>query len=79
MEAEPPIADSPKHKRRWFQFSLRSLLIVVTLLAAAFAYVGWQNRKWIAKGGPRPLLRLPAVWDNAANPKNAAHRAARYT
>ena len=27
MEAEPSKADSPKRKRRWFQFSLRTLLI----------------------------------------------------
>ena len=33
MEAEPTKAEPPKRKRRWFQFSLRTLLIVVTLLA----------------------------------------------
>ena len=32
MQAEPPKADPPKRKRRWFQFSLRTLMIVVTLL-----------------------------------------------
>jgi hypothetical protein len=41
---EPPKADPPKRKRRWFQFSLRSLMIVVTLLAVACAYVGWQAK-----------------------------------
>jgi hypothetical protein len=30
MEAEPPKADQPKRKRRWCQFSLRALLLVVT-------------------------------------------------
>jgi hypothetical protein len=44
MEAEPPQADPPKRKRRWFQFSLRTLLIVVTLLAAPLGYVGWQAK-----------------------------------
>jgi hypothetical protein len=39
MEAEPPQADLPKRKRRWFQFSLRTLLIGVTVLAALCAYV----------------------------------------
>jgi hypothetical protein len=34
---EPP-------KRHWYQFSLRTLLIGVTLLAVACAYVGWQAR-----------------------------------
>jgi hypothetical protein len=32
----------PKRKRRWFQFSLRSLMIVATLLAIPCAYVSWQ-------------------------------------
>ena len=33
MEAEPPNSDPPKRKRRWFQFSLRTLLAVVTIVA----------------------------------------------
>ena len=36
MEAEP------KRKRRWFQFRLRTLMIVVTLLAVLIGYVGRQ-------------------------------------
>ena len=44
MEAEPQKADPPKRKRRWFQFSLRTLLIGVTLLAVPCAYVGWQAK-----------------------------------
>jgi septal ring factor EnvC (AmiA/AmiB activator) len=35
MPSELPKADPPKTKRRWFQFSLRSLLVGVTLLAVA--------------------------------------------
>jgi hypothetical protein len=35
MQTDPPKADSPKRQRRWFRFSLRSLMIVVTLLAIA--------------------------------------------
>jgi hypothetical protein len=35
MEIEPSNADPPKCKRRWFQFSLRTLLITVTVLAVA--------------------------------------------
>jgi hypothetical protein len=31
-------ADPPKRKRRWFQFSLRTLLVVVTLVAVACAW-----------------------------------------
>ena len=44
MEAEPPKAEPPKRKRRWFQFSLRTLMIVVTLLAIPGGYVGWQAK-----------------------------------
>jgi hypothetical protein len=36
------MTEPPKRKRRWFQFSLRTLLIGVTLLAVARAYVGQQ-------------------------------------
>ena len=44
MEAEPPKAEPPKRKRRWFQFSLRTLLIVVALLAAMCAYLVHEVR-----------------------------------
>jgi hypothetical protein len=49
MQAEPLKAEPPKRKRRWFQFSLRTLLIGVTLLAVAcgFAAVVIENRKLI--------------------------------
>ncbi len=40
METEPPKAEPPKRKRRWFQFSLRMLLIVIAIMAAQIAYVG---------------------------------------
>ena len=42
MEAEPIKADPPKRKRRWFQFSLRSLLIFTAIAAVA---CGWLGRK----------------------------------
>ena len=42
MQTEPPNANPPKRKRRWFQFSLRTLMIGVTLLAVACGYVGRQ-------------------------------------
>src|ERR1700686_4232221 len=49
MEADPPKADPPKRKRRWFQFSLRSLMIVVTLLAVLCGYVAWLGKKRIER------------------------------
>ena len=42
MQTEPPTAEPPKRKRRWVQFSLRTLMIGVTLVAVMCAYVGWQ-------------------------------------
>jgi hypothetical protein len=33
MQTEPPQAGPPKRKRRWYQFSLRTLLIGVTVVA----------------------------------------------
>ncbi len=42
MDADPPISDPPKRKRRWYQFSLRTLLIGVSLLAAICGYVKRQ-------------------------------------
>jgi hypothetical protein len=43
MEPEPLKADAPKRKRRWFQFSLRTLMIVVTMLAVASGYVAHEK------------------------------------
>jgi hypothetical protein len=45
-------ADTPQRKRRCVQFSLRTLLIGVTLLAVPLGYFGWQakivrHRSWV--------------------------------
>jgi hypothetical protein len=45
MSTEPSNADPAKRKRRWLQFSLRSLMIGVTLFCVVVGgYVGWQKR-----------------------------------
>ncbi len=44
MEAKP--------KRRWYQYRLRTLMIVVTLLAVPLGYVGWQKDR---AGGSPPV------------------------
>jgi hypothetical protein len=45
MQAEPSKADPPKRKRRWLQFSLRSLMIGVTLFCVVIGgYVSWQAK-----------------------------------
>ena len=44
MQSEPTNADPPKRTRRWFQFSLRTLMIVVTLFCVTIGgYIGWQR------------------------------------
>jgi hypothetical protein len=44
MQSDPPKADPPKRKRRWFQFSLRTLMIGVALLAVPCGYLEWQAK-----------------------------------
>jgi hypothetical protein len=44
MEAESPKADPPKRKRRWFQFSLRTLMIGVTIATFACAWLAREVR-----------------------------------
>jgi Leucine Rich repeat len=39
MQIEPPKADPPKRKRRWFQFSMRTLLIFTLICAIGSAWV----------------------------------------
>jgi hypothetical protein len=40
MQTELPKADPPKRKRRWFQFSLRTLLIFTLICAVAAGWLG---------------------------------------
>jgi Leucine-rich repeat (LRR) protein len=40
MQTDPPQADPPKRKRRWFQFSLRTLMIFTALVAVAAGRLG---------------------------------------
>jgi hypothetical protein len=43
MEAEPLKVEPPKRKRRWFQYRLRTLLIIVTLLAGVCGAANWYR------------------------------------
>jgi hypothetical protein len=45
MQAEPPKADPPKPKRRWFQFSLRTLLILTVACAVGAAWVAREMER----------------------------------
>ena len=70
MQAKPPNAEPPKRKRRWFRFSLRTLMIGVTLLAVACGYVGWQKkiirerRRANTTHRTRSFLDIPTAADN---------------
>jgi hypothetical protein len=44
IEADQTNAEPPKRKPCRFQFRLRTLMIVVTLLAVPLGYVGWQKK-----------------------------------
>jgi hypothetical protein len=63
MPTEPPKAEPPKRKRRWFQFSLRSLMIVVTLLAVPLTTIRIMGPPWIEDSlGKRQIGGLTCVW-----------------
>jgi hypothetical protein len=62
VQTEPSKADSPKRKRRWFQFSLRTLMIAVTVLAVACGYVGWQVKIVRARKAFQERLELQGGW-----------------
>jgi hypothetical protein len=42
MQTDPPKADPPKRKRRWSQFSLRTLMLFVTLACVIAGWIGWR-------------------------------------
>jgi hypothetical protein len=44
MSDKANTAEPGMPRRRWYQFRLRTLLVVVTLLAIPCGYVGWQAR-----------------------------------
>ena len=50
------MSDSTKRNRRWFQFSLRSLMIAVTLIAVPLSYVAHEYRIVAAR---KSLQELP--------------------
>ena len=46
METEPTKAGPPKRKRRWFQFSLRTLMVVMAIVAVQCAVCLPMLREW---------------------------------
>ena len=39
------ITQPPKLKRRWYQFSLKTLLIVISVMCVGFAWIGWRMQR----------------------------------
>jgi hypothetical protein len=53
MEIEPRAVEPPKRKRHWFQFSLRTLLILTLICAVAASWVAHRRDK---KRGERETI-----------------------
>jgi hypothetical protein len=63
MPIEPLNAEPPKRKRRWFQFSLRTLMIGVTVLAVG-CWIGVDRARLIRERDE--ALRRAEITDNVA-------------
>jgi Tfp pilus assembly major pilin PilA len=62
MRTEPPNAEPPKRKRRWFQFSLRTLMIVVAIVAVQCAVCLPMLKKWQTQQKMRQIAAAIHSW-----------------
>ena len=66
---------APKHSRRWFQFGLGTIFVVVTLIAGIVAWFAWQIGlvrererllgppvQWLISTAPENTTRVPWLW-----------------
>ena len=59
MQTESPKAEPPKRKRRWYQFSLRTLLIFTVVCAIGSAWVARRmDRKRRDREAVAVILKL---------------------
>ena len=71
MPTEPSKAEPPKRQRRWFQFSLRSLLIFTAIVAVC---CGWMGRRIEQKRNEREAVEAisklggEVMYDSGAAP-----------
>ena len=71
METEPTKAGPPKRKRRWFQFSLRTLMVVMAIVAVQCAVCLPMLREWKERDEYRRELVRRTIHFMSAGP---AHR-----
>jgi hypothetical protein len=70
-----PVMSQGKPKRRWYQFSLRTLLVFVTLAAPIFSWVGYslnwirQRREALSTGFVVDLTGTTIDWSKSARPR----------
>jgi hypothetical protein len=62
MQIEPIKADPPKRKRRWFQFSLRTLMIVVTVFAIVGGWFGAKMERARRQKATVEAIRKSVGW-----------------
>jgi hypothetical protein len=60
------MTEPPKHKRRWFQFSLRALLVAATIVAVQCAVCFPMLREWESYDGNPDFDELIKVISNGA-------------
>jgi hypothetical protein len=59
MQSEPPKAERPKRKRRWLQFSLRTLLIFTMICAIGCAWLAHKiERKRKEREAAEAIVKL---------------------
>ncbi len=77
MRTEPSKTDPPKRKRRWFQFSLRTLLAVAAIAAVQCAVYFPMLREWEANRELDEAIRGAKVFSDfptCAHPPIVSHR-----
>jgi hypothetical protein len=74
MQTEPPKADPPKRKRRWFQFSLRTLMIVANAGASGEAGVSYYRDPADISTGGFSIRNLTAISGSGRAQRQARRR-----
>jgi hypothetical protein len=64
MDTDTSQPAAPKRRRRWYQFSLRTLFVVVTLFSIPCAYVGWQAKIVAERKAWLRAYQQPGGWDH---------------